>query len=99
MHTVTPEKMERLENHLLELLADLKIHNDLHIHQAINEFYYLQKTEELRILRKKLAEGINDFEVMMEKIGKHYEEVFCKWRTDYAWMRNHTNLYRKPIGL
>lgn len=99
MHTVTPEKLERLEKHLMDLLAELKRHNHLHIHQAINEFYYLQKTEELRILRKKLSEGISDFDLMMEKIGKHYEEVFCKWRTDCQWMKNHVNVSRGPVGL
>ena len=95
MYSVTPEKLEKLEKHLHRLIADLKQQNHLHIHQAINEFYYMQKAEELQILQVKLSDEIIAFELLLEKIRKHYEEVFCKWRTDRQWLQHQLVLDRE----
>jgi len=70
----------------------MKQNDQLNIRLAINEFYYMQKAEELKILREQLQEAPIKLEILQERVCKHYKEIFCTWRHDMRLLNKHTLL-------
>jgi hypothetical protein len=80
----------RLVERLQQLMSGLDFH-DLHIHHNIDEFYYLTKVEELRILMG-LCEGEKKrLEAVIQLMDSKYVEVFHQWRKDVRWLCSYQN--------
>ncbi len=99
MTPINAEKLEKLETRMLNMVRCLVHHNQLHIHQAINQFYYMQKAEELRIMRERLLKAQEEFDTLTGHIQDRYTEVFCKWRTDMQWLNSHGNLNKDSMQI
>ena len=49
---------------------------------STKEFYYMQKAEELKILKEQLNTARINFERTHKRICTHYEEIFHNWKQD-----------------
>ena len=90
MHSINPGKLEKLENHIRKLVEDLNGKDQLNIRRAINEFYYMQKAEELKILKERCQDAPIIEEILQERVCKNYNEIFCSWRHDVRLLNKHT---------
>ena len=78
-------------NRLLDILA--RAHKNGLINKGVNRYYYIQKKEELILLREAVLDAgqINSdpgdrSRVLMEKLGREYNEVYCAWKKDARWI-------------
>lgn len=89
MEFVNPEKCKRLVIRTSSLVNDMDRTKDIVIHQHINQFYYMQRNEELMILVKMLGEPGADRAAIASFIESKYREIFFVWRSDIRWLRNY----------
>lgn len=68
------------------MVRDLVRHNTLTVHQTVNQFYYMQKAEELKLLQAQLEETQKKLELIQKRIYEHYLETYHKWRRDALWL-------------
>lgn len=73
-----------------KLISDLDKHRSYHVHKTIDQFYYMQKAEEISFLNDQAEEGIGDPMESMKKLNAFYGEVYCKWRKDVRWLNRLT---------
>ncbi len=93
MEKINTGKISRIERRVTKLLYVLGISNELGIHQAIDHFYYMQKAEELRLLKEQLIQTQSRLERIQQNACQHYMELFVNWRRDVRWLNN-----RRPKG-
>lgn len=89
MQTINPGKLEKLEKHIRKLVEDLNEKDQLNVRLAINEFYYMEKAEELKILKERCQDAPIIEEILQERVCEHYIEIFCSWRHDVRWLNKH----------
>jgi len=68
---------------------------DFHVHQRINEFYYMQKMTEFTVLDEKLTHLVREVNALRQHLEGVYEETFRHWRSDVRWMATHQRLVEK----
>jgi hypothetical protein len=98
------EVLSRLEklliriNRLLDILA--REHKSDLINKGVNRYYYIQKKEELILLRevildagRTLCDSSDRAGVLTEKLHRDYYEVCRAWKKDARWI-NHVLLER-----
>ena len=83
-------KCSRLADRLKHLMSSLDFY-DLHIHQHIDEFYYLTKLEELKILVSQYEVEKKKLDATMQLVDLKYIEVFHQWRKDARWLCSYQN--------
>lgn len=78
-------------NTLIDLLA--KEHENGLINKGVNRYYYIQKKEELILLRegaldatKTTLDVSHRSRFFMEKLDREYREVYCTWKKDVRWI-------------
>lgn len=78
--------VEKLVNKVDELIEYLKKHEEFRLHQHVDQFYYMQKREELNLLH-------TETQLLTERLSKYnewlhvrYQEVFGRWREDRLWI-------------
>ena len=89
MQSINPGKLEKLEKYIRKLVEDLNGKDQLKIRLAINEFYYIQKAEELKILKERCQDAPIIEEILQDKLCEHYNEIFCSWRHDVRLLNKH----------
>lgn len=91
---ISSEKLGRFIIQIQRVLEILRTYNTLFIHQRINESYYMQKEEELKILKAQLEESQKQLEATQIRINDHYKKVFINWRKDARWLNQHIGHHR-----
>jgi hypothetical protein len=86
MKKINTGKISRIERRVKTLLTLLQVNNELGIHKAIDHFYYMQKAEELRLLKEQLIEAQTELERVQQNACQHYMELFAHWRQDVRWL-------------
>ena len=86
---VNKEKLDKLNFYVSKMLRDLHLHNSLVIHRRISEFYYLEKVEELKLLKAQLMDAERKLEDVQVRVKEHYKDIFCTWRKDARWLNQH----------
>jgi hypothetical protein len=82
-----PQRIEKLVEKISTLTEHLTAEQrDRILHGSIDLYYYIQKTEELKLLHEALMNFRMDAEVVMF----HYKEVYCRWRRDVRWLNQYT---------
>ena len=78
-------------NTLLDLLA--REHENGLINKGVDRYYYIQKREELLLLRegfldatRKTAGTDHRSRFFMEKLSQEYRVVYCSWKKDVRWI-------------
>ena len=75
-------KVNRLIENLQKFASELESIQDFRLHQQVDQFYYMQKTAQLIVLRENVEDAKAKFERVTTQIETVYQEVFCKWRSD-----------------
>ena len=86
MEKINTGKISRIERRVKRLVTLLHAHNELGIHKTIDHFYYMQKAEELRLLKEQLIEAQSALERVQQHACQHYMELFVHWRRDVRWL-------------
>lgn len=86
MDPIGLKKLEKLEARIHEMVENLKTNNLLLVHRAVSLSYYMEKAEELNILKHQLYEAQVNLESIQNRVFKHYQEIFLTWRTDVRWL-------------
>lgn len=75
-------KIDKLISRITALIRVLVRHDhDIIIRTCIDKYYYIQKCEELKLLKEVSWE--NDL------VLEHYRVVFLQWRRDVRWLNTH----------
>lgn len=83
---VSLEKINKLICRLQSLVMSLNDHIDLDLHKNIDQFYYMQKLEELEILKSQREEAYQRLQSINTRMFAHYHEIAGKWSRDARWM-------------
>jgi len=86
MEKINTGKISRIERRVKRLLNLLNVNNELGIHKSIDHFYYMQKAEELRLLKEQLIEAQCALERVQQNACQHYMELYVHWRRDVRWL-------------
>jgi len=84
-----PDKIQRLIDVINRLVRHVDRHRSLTITHRIDDSYYMQKSEELRLLLEKLMEHEEKMRLLQSRICSRYQEVFYQWKGDYRWLNKH----------
>ena len=91
-----PAKLVKLLSRVRGLITHLDREHGLVIHQNVNQFYYMQKSEELKILLERFQDEQKKQETLSHWIEVNYNEVFRQWRKDMRWLSLHVDQQAKP---
>ncbi len=84
-------KFIRKLRHFSNYLERLKL---LTVHQHIDQFYYMQKTEELKLLHQQLIEALTIADTIQFRLEGNYRKVYHQWRMDARWLNQHLSVER-----
>jgi hypothetical protein len=82
-------KVAKLIPRLRCLVATLEGQHDLIVHRQINQFFYMQKSEELKILLAQAEEAQWKLKMAVDRVDTKYAEVFYQWQKDARWLNVH----------
>lgn len=77
--------MKRLDG----LIVRLDRQNELVICQKINQSYYVQKRDQLRLLLEQFEEEEKRVEELADQIREDYKIAFNQWCTDMRWLNGY----------
>lgn len=60
---------------------------DLRIQQSVDEFYYMQKQQELETLEDKLKDSISQTMMYINLLEATYSDASDRWRKDYVTLK------------
>ncbi len=60
------------------------------VRDHINEFYYMQKREELKVLYDQMEEAQKRLNFFKERFDTGYRDLFVRWRRDARWLNGNT---------
>jgi hypothetical protein len=92
---IRPEKIRRFVSQIQLLIKTLDSNQELVLHREIDQFYYMQKREELKVLLEKFDDVETRMKTLSELIDSCYSEVFCEWRKDVRKAGNFIRLEMK----
>jgi len=95
---INHEKLPKLIARMQHLVTYLNDRNDLVVHQQLNQSFYMQKIEELRLLTAKYDEIKKSLDTLASGIEEKYNLCFEQWRKDARWLNSYNlNKRRKSI--
>jgi len=68
------------------LVTYLNERDNLILHQQVNQFFYMQKIEELKMLLRQLEEINKSLDAVTLRIHAHYSLCFAQWSKDARWV-------------
>ena len=86
---ITEKKFEKFLNYLHEFVSALTNRQKLPVHSKINQFYYMQKIEELKLLKEQLNDAVKRMKIVQDNFDEKYKEIFCRWSKDVRWFNAH----------
>lgn len=92
------EKPTKLIDRMQRLVIYLNERNNLILHQQVNQFFYMQKIEELKMLLRQLEEINKSLDVVTLRIHEHYRLCFAQWSKDARWI-NLQHFPEKPKSI
>lgn len=85
----TEKRLQKFLVKLQALSAQLHLEKSVGLHQAINQFYYLQKAEEVKFLIDKLQKLEAEQARLARMIETSYCQIYDHWRKDVRELSNH----------
>jgi DNA repair ATPase RecN len=102
MPVANPGKLYVRVQKLVDMLSEN--HRNLHVHSKINEFYYMQKVEELKQLEESITNAYQSIMNARERLEslKHnydaeYAELYYRWKKDVRWINRFVNLQKLEL--
>jgi hypothetical protein len=90
-----PEKLYVRIQKLVNVLSENR--KNLHIHNNINEFYYMQKVEELKQLEESITDAYKRLENLKDRYHTEYTHLYCNWKKDARWINKFVNLQKQEL--
>lgn len=63
---------------------------DLELHSEIDQAYYMQKLEELKLLKAQLEEADEKLRGVQHRVHTHYTGIYKAWRADVRKIQRFT---------
>jgi hypothetical protein len=76
----------KLIQRLKDFVSFLERKRIIHVHQSINQFYYMEKIAELSALLEQFDDAQRRLEAVSEKLDAKYFQAFHQWRDDFLWI-------------
>lgn len=78
------QKIDKLIKHLIVLVEKIETESktDFAVQLAIDKFYFIQKSVELKLLYEAFRMNRMD----RSGIEKHYRQLYYRWRKDARWL-------------
>jgi tetrahydrodipicolinate N-succinyltransferase len=90
-----PDKLYERVKKLVNILSEN--HKNLHVHNNINEFYYMQKVEELKQLEESITDAYLRLESLSSKYHAEYTQLYFNWKKDARWINKLVNLEKQEV--
>jgi hypothetical protein len=81
------KKLHKLLAKVRQLIDVLESHRHLTIHEKVNQFYYMEKVEELKVLEEQAAEFEKSLHLFRGRIHLRCEELGTRWSKDVRWVQ------------
>ncbi len=86
-----PVNLSKLIDRMELLVHDLRDHrDDMVVHFHINQFFYLQKIEELKMLQTQIEDLREDMARISARLQASYDLCVSEWRKDARWLNAHS---------
>jgi prefoldin subunit 5 len=79
---ISCEKLSKLIERMQRIVTHLNDRNDLVLHQQVNQFFYMQKIEELNVLLSQFDEINENLDALTSRIDEYYSLCFTQWCKD-----------------
>lgn len=94
-------RLEKLMLRFQQMAAQLAAKKELRLHANIDQFYYMQKLVELRLLVSILKASCPAETLLHQKINDRYQKMYCTWKKDVRFLARYVqaarnNLTRNP---
>jgi hypothetical protein len=86
---ITDKKFEKFLNCLDKFVSALRSKQKLPVHSKINQFYYMQQIEELKLLKEQLNDVLKRAKFVQDNFDSKYKEIFFRWSKDVRWFNSH----------
>ncbi len=93
---VSLAKINKLTGHVQSFISSLNNYNDINLHRSVDQFYYMQKLEELTILKAQFEEAKHRLQAIDERLIGHYQEVALRWSKDVRLAGSHAKRQKHP---
>lgn len=98
---LTSAQLEKLMLRFRQMIVQLADKKELRLHANIDQFYYMQKLVELRLLVSILNGPCPTETRLHQKINDWYQKMYCTWKKDVRFLarylrRARHNLTRNP---
>jgi hypothetical protein len=81
-----PEKLAKLIGKMQLLVNVLGERTELVVHQRVDQFFYMQKIEELKILGAQLEDMRRNLEHLTSRVQVSYMTCLAEWKRDARWL-------------
>ena len=71
-------------SHMTRQLVEYRY--DLVVHREIDQFFYMQREEELRVLLEEVEKAADQLADIKSKIDSKYQQAYCRWCRDVRWI-------------
>lgn len=85
-------RFSKLVKRLDQLVTDLRKHHNIPVHSHINQFYYMQKIEELKLLQQQLSDAAKRMKFVQDLCDEKYNEIFHRWSKDARWLNRYQHV-------
>ena len=92
------QKLAKLIERMEALVTYLNDRSDLVAHQQVNQFFYMQKIEELQTLLHQFNEATERVEMLAFRIDQTYSLCFAQWQRDARWLNSYRRRETKCRG-
>lgn len=93
---IDPQKCRKLVQLLERLILTIENNNERTIHFTINQFFYMQRAEEIRMVLEQYEEARMKLEAATNWLNENYASTYHQWRKDARWLntylRNRNNI-------
>lgn len=79
-----------------KLNKQLEVHQDLVVHQKINQFYYMEQIEELTMLVEQSEAAYRRALMFSRWMEASYRAAYAKWQKDARWLNQHILQQHRP---
>jgi hypothetical protein len=87
---VNHKKIKKLIQHIHRMTVCLEQYrHDRIIPFHTDQFYFMQKETELKLLNELLENAIKKVETINTLIEVQYKEVYCRWQKDVRWLNTY----------
>lgn len=83
------QKLEKFIQRIEDFILELKRNNTIPVHAQINQFFYMQKLEELKLLVTSVRENVKRLEDLEATLEVSRREIFLAWKRDARWLIQH----------